>query len=184
MPRALSILLIYVVLILLMVAAVAALAPVVAGDALALQRELPDYTAMLQHIAASLPNFSGDSASFSIAGIEQEVSNHASTLARSATEIGWRPAAPRSTSSSPSAFFLSVEPGVVLGGAERWVPARHQERVWRIVRNIHESIGAWARGQLAIAIIFGAVMGIGLEDHRRAVRAVAGRRGRHSGGGA
>ncbi|MFT4037821.1 MAG: AI-2E family transporter, partial [Thermomicrobiales bacterium] len=48
-------------------------------------------------------------------------------------------------------------------GAERWVPARHQERVWRIARAIHESIGAWARGQLAIAIIFGAIMGVGLK---------------------
>ncbi|MFT4040974.1 MAG: AI-2E family transporter, partial [Thermomicrobiales bacterium] len=121
-PRALSILLIYVVLILLMVAAVAALAPVVAGDARALQRELPGYTAMFQHIAASLPNFSGDSASFSITGIEQEVSNHASTLARSATEIGVE--AGRTAFyvfvTLVLAFFLSVEPGVVLSGAERW----------------------------------------------------------------
>ncbi|MCB0067324.1 MAG: AI-2E family transporter, partial [Caldilineaceae bacterium] len=88
-----------------------------------------------------------------------------STLARSATEIGVE--AGRTAFyvfvTLVLAFFLSVEPGVVLDGAARWVPARHQARVWRVARNIHESIGAWARGQLAIALIFGALMGIGLK---------------------
>lgn len=165
LPRALSILLIYILLIGMMVIAIAALAPIVAGDARALERELPGYTAWFEKIAASLPAAGDGGTSFSLAGIEQELRNNASTLARSATEIGVE--AGRTAFyvfvTLVLAFFLSVEPGVVLNGAARWVPAKHQERVWRVARNIHESIGAWARGQLAIALIFGALMGIGLK---------------------
>jgi predicted PurR-regulated permease PerM len=166
LPRGISILLIYIVLIGLMVIAIAALAPIVAGDARALERELPGYTAWFESVAASLPAAGGDaSATLSLAGIEQQLRNNASTLARSATEIGVE--AGRTAFyvfvTLVLAFFLSVEPGVVLDGAARWVPAKHQERVWRIARNIHESIGAWARGQLAIALIFGALMGVGLK---------------------
>ena len=165
LPRGISILLIYILLIGLMVIAIAALAPIVAGDARALERELPGYTAWFEKVAASLPASSDGSATFSLAGVEQQLRNNASTLARSATEIGVE--AGRTAFyvfvTLVLAFFLSVEPGVVLDGAARWVPVKHQERVWRIARNIHESIGAWARGQLAIALIFGALMGVGLK---------------------
>lgn len=164
-PRGLSILLIYVLLIGLMVTAIAALAPIIAGDARALEREMPGYTAWFEKIAASLPSNAGDSSTFSLTGIEQQLRDNASTLARSVTEIGVE--AGRTAFyvfvTLVLAFFLSVEPGVVLDGAERWVPARHKPRVWKIARSIHESIGAWARGQLAIALIFGALMGVGLK---------------------
>lgn len=164
-PRGISILMIYILLIGLMTIAVAALAPIVAGDARALERELPGYTAWFEKVAAGLPANAGGTTSFSLEGIEQQLRNNASTLARSITEIGVE--AGRTAFyvfvTLVLAFFLSVEPGVVLGGVERWVPLRHQQRVWRIARNIHESIGAWARGQLAIALIFGALMGSGLK---------------------
>jgi predicted PurR-regulated permease PerM len=165
LPRGISILFIYILLIGLMVIAVAALAPIVAGDARALERELPGYTAWFEKIAASFPATGDGSTTLTLAGIEQQLRSNASTLARSVTEIGVE--AGRTAFyvfvTLVLAFFLSVEPGVVLNGAARWVPARHQERVWRIARNIHESIGAWARGQLAIAVIFGALMGVGLK---------------------
>jgi predicted PurR-regulated permease PerM len=164
-PRAISIMLIYILLVGLMVIAIAALAPIVAGDARALERELPGYTAWFERVAASLPASAGGSTTLSLDGIEQQLRNNATNLARSATEIGVE--AGRTAFyvfvTLVLAFFLSVEPGAVLDGAARWVPAKHQERVWRIARNIHESIGAWARGQLAIALIFGALMGVGLK---------------------
>jgi predicted PurR-regulated permease PerM len=164
-PRGISILVIYIMLIGLMVIAIAALAPIVAGDARALERELPGYTAWFEKVAATLPASAGGSTSLSLDGIEQQLRNNASTLARSATEIGVE--AGRTAFyvfvTLVLAFFFCVEPGVVLDGAARWVPGKHKERVWRIARSIHESIGAWARGQLAIALIFGALMGTGLK---------------------
>ncbi len=164
-PRGLAILLIYILLVGLMVIAIAALAPVVAGDARALEQELPGYTAWFENVAANLPTSGGGSTTFSLDGIEQQLRNNASTLARSATEIGVE--AGRTAFyvfvTLVLAFFLSVEPGVVLDGAARWVPAKHQKRVWRIARSIHANIGAWARGQLAIALVFGALMGVGLK---------------------
>jgi len=165
LPRAISILVIYILLLGLMAIAIAALAPIVAGDARALERELPGYTAWFEKVAASLPASGDGSATLSLAGIEQQLRGNASNLARSVTEIGVE--AGRTAFyvfvTLVLAFFLSVEPGVVLNGVARWIPARHEERVWRVARNIHESIGAWARGQLAIAVIFGALMGVGLK---------------------
>lgn len=164
-PRGLSILAIYILLISLMAVAVAALAPIVAGDARALERELPGYTAWFETIAARLPTSAGSDATLSLEGLEQQLRNNASSLARGATELGVE--AGRTAFyvfvTLVLAFFLCAEPQVLLGGAERWVPAQHQDRVWRIARNIHESIGAWARGQVAIALIFGALMGVGLK---------------------
>ncbi|MCA9876370.1 MAG: AI-2E family transporter [Thermomicrobiales bacterium] len=164
-PRGLSILAIYVLLIALLAVAIAALAPIVAGDARALERELPGYTAWFEKIAASLPSSAEGAASLSLEGLEQQLRDHATTLARGATEVGVE--AGRTAFyvfvTLVLAFFLCVEPEVLLGGAQRWIPAKHQDRVWRIARNIHESIGAWARGQLAIALIFGALMGLGLK---------------------
>jgi predicted PurR-regulated permease PerM len=60
------------------------------------------------------------------------------------------------------AFFLAVEPNVILRQLQRFVPPPHRPRATRIAVNIHQRIGAWARGQLLIAIIFGAAMGAGL----------------------
>jgi predicted PurR-regulated permease PerM len=161
-PRALSILLIYILLIALMVVAIA---PIVAGDARALERELPGYTAWFENVAASLHAGDGTTTPLSLDAIERELRNNASTLARSATEVGVEVGrtAFYVFVTLVLAFFLSVEPGVVLDGLARWVPVRHQDRVWRIARSIHESIGAWARGQLAIALLFGALMGVGLK---------------------
>jgi predicted PurR-regulated permease PerM len=164
-PRGISILLFYILLIGLMAIAIAALAPILAGDARALERELPGYTAWFDKLAASFPASADGNTPLSLQGIEQQLRNNASTLARSVTEIGVE--AGRTAFyvfvTLVLAFFLSVEPGVVLDGAARWVPAKHQQRVWRVARSIHESIGAWARGQLAIAVIFGALMGVGLK---------------------
>ena len=88
LPRGISILLIYILLVGLMVIAIAALAPIVAGDARALERELPGYTAWFENVAANLPTSGGGDTTFSLDGLEQQLRNNASTLARSATEIG------------------------------------------------------------------------------------------------
>ena len=75
-PRALSILVIYILLIGLMVVAIAALAPIVAGDARALERELPGYTAWFESVAANLPSNAGGAPSLSLDGIEQQLRNN------------------------------------------------------------------------------------------------------------
>jgi predicted PurR-regulated permease PerM len=162
LPRPLGILAIYVLLIACLAAAFLALAPVVAGDARALQRELPAY---IDQIEGAVPGFAAEPGQqFSLQEIEQTLRARASTLAARLSEIGLEVGrtAFYVFVTLVVAFFLAVEPGVILRELERWIPAAHRPRVARIASNIHERIGAWARGQLLIAVVFGALMGAGL----------------------
>jgi predicted PurR-regulated permease PerM len=161
-PRALGILLIYIVLIGFLAGAVLALTPVVTGDARALERQIPDYLDRFQGLVGSISG-GGDQA-FSLASLGEAAREHASGLAQGLTEIGLEVGrtAFYIFVTLVVAFFLAAEPRVLPQLLQRYVPARQQARVVRIARNIHERIGAWARGQLLIAIIFGALMGVGL----------------------
>src|SRR5262249_53481279 len=137
-------------------------APVVAGDLRALQHEFPGYASRLeQTVNAFLP---ADDQQFSLGGLEDLVRTNAGGLAQSLTGIGL--VVGRTAFyifvTLVVAFFLAVEPQVVAGLAQRFVPLPHQPRVRRIAFNIHDRIGAWARGQFLIAIVFGALMGVGL----------------------
>jgi predicted PurR-regulated permease PerM len=161
-PRAIGILLLYVLLIALFVVAAVAIVPVIAGDLRALQRELPGYATRFEQAASAFSP--GDEHRFSLAELEELVRTNAGGLARGLTEIGL--GVGRTVFyvfvTLVVAFFLAAEPQAVLGSLGRFVPLPHRPRVTRIVVNIHERIGAWARGQFMIAIIFGALMGIGL----------------------
>lgn len=161
-PRAAGILLIYLVLVGLLGAALTALAPIVSGDARALQRELPGYVDRLEQAAGSLS--SAARGQLSLSEIESTAQEHVSGLARGITAVGveFGRTAFYVFVTLVVAFFLAVEPGVIVKQVERWIPSSQRERVVRVVRGIHESIGAWARGQLLIALIFGALMGVGL----------------------
>jgi predicted PurR-regulated permease PerM len=162
LPRGLGILLIYVLLIVLLASALAALAPVVRGDARALEAEIPRYIDRLEQAAGSL--LTGERPTFSLAGLEAQARAHASGLAQGATEVGLEVGrgAFYVFVTLVVAFFLAAEPELLMNALRRFVPPRHQPRALRIAQTIHQSIGAWARGQLLIAVIFGALMGVGL----------------------
>ena len=161
-PRPLGILLLYSLLLALLGVAIFALVPVVAGDARALERELPGYVDRFEQTAGALA--SGEGNDFSLSHLEETARANASGLARGLTEIGieFGRTAFYVFVTLVVAFFLAVEPAVILGQLERLVPPQHRPRVTRIAVNIHERIGAWARGQLLIAVIFGVLMGAGL----------------------
>ena len=163
-PRPLDILLIYMCLIVFFAGALAALAHLIAGDARALEAELPGYTSRLEQLAASLPtNFQGGS-HFSQSEVETAAQGHVSSVARGITEISieFGRTLFYVFVTLVVAFFLAAEPGVILAQVTNLVPSQHRDRVVRIGNSIHERIGAWARGQLLIAIIFGLLMGSGL----------------------
>ena len=161
-PRPLGVLAIYMLLIGFLMAALLALAPVVAGDARALEGELPAYT---DQIERAVDRFLPVAASgFSLAELEQTLRSNASALALRLTAIGleFGRTAIYIFVTLVLAFFLAVEPAVILRQLQRFIPPAHRPRVARVATNIHERIGAWARGQLLIAVIFGALMGAGL----------------------
>lgn len=162
-PRGLGILLIYILLVGFLIGAVGALAPVVAGDARALERELPGYADRLEALARTLsPNVEN---TLSFSSLEEAARGQASGLVRGVTEFGIEVGrtAFYVFVTLVVAFFLAAEPGLIGRLLDRFVPAKHQPRVTRVAGTIHDRIGAWARGQVLIAVIFGSLMGIGLE---------------------
>jgi predicted PurR-regulated permease PerM len=159
--RPLGVLAIYALLIVFLMTALLALAPVVAGDARTLERELPAYTDQIERaVARFLPAASG----FSLAELEQTLRSNTSGLALRLTAVGLEFG--RSVIyifvTLVVAFFLALDPAIILRQLDRFVPLSHRPRVARVAMNTHERIGAWARGPLMIAIIFGAAMGAGL----------------------
>jgi predicted PurR-regulated permease PerM len=142
----------------------AALAPIIAGDARALQAELPGYTSRLEQLAASLPTNVQGANQFSLSEVETAAQGHVSSLARGITEISieFGRTLFYVFVTLVVAFFLAAEPGVILAQVTNLVPIQHRDRVVRIGSSFHERIGAWARGQLLIAVIFGLLMGSGL----------------------
>jgi len=161
-PRAAGIFLILVLLMGFLAGALAALVPIISGDARALEAELPGYIDRFEQAAGTFSP--GAETGISLASLEQAARSHAASLAQGISEIGVE--AGRTAFyvfvTLVVTFFLAVEPNVILRQAERWVPRQHRDRIARVAQSIHQRIGAWARGQLLIAIIFGALMGIGL----------------------
>jgi predicted PurR-regulated permease PerM len=161
-PRPLGVLVIYALLIGLMLVALLALVPVVVADARALERELPGYADQIESaVARFLPAGAGG---LSLTELEQTLRSNASGLALQLTEIGVEVGrtAIYIFVTLVVTFFFAVDPAIILRQLKRFVPSPHRPHVARVATNIHERIGAWARGQLLIAIIFGAAMGAGL----------------------
>ena len=101
---------------------------------------------------------------FSLAELEQTLRSNANGVALRLSAIGleFRRTAIYVFVTLVIAFFLAVDPEVILRQLTCFVPPPHRPRVARVATNIHERIGAWARRQLLIAVIFGVLMGIGL----------------------
>ncbi len=161
-PRALGILLIYVLLLGFLAVAIAALTPILTTEVRALQLQLPDYLDRIRQILdVYVPREADD---LSLTSIGDALQTNAGALARGLTDVsvGIGRTAFFIFVTLVVGFFLAAEPGGLARRLARFVPRRHQPRVIRIGDNIHDRIGAWARGQILIAIIFGALMGIGL----------------------
>jgi predicted PurR-regulated permease PerM len=101
---------------------------------------------------------------FSLAELEQTLRSNANGVALRLSAIGleFQRTAIYVFVTLVIAFFLAVDPEVILRQLTCFVPPPHRPRVARVATNIHERIGAWARRQLLIAVIFGVLMGIGL----------------------
>jgi predicted PurR-regulated permease PerM len=60
------------------------------------------------------------------------------------------------------AFFLAVEPGTGGRMINRLAPAPWRPHLALVAGAAQQKIGAWARGQVLVALIFGTLMGAGL----------------------
>ncbi|MFM9107575.1 MAG: AI-2E family transporter [Chloroflexota bacterium] len=160
-PRPLGIFLHYVALIALFAIAIIVLIPLVTTEARLLSKELPAY---LQSFETWLDKYTpGPTPHFSMESIAQDMQGHLGSVADrlervtlDLVRIGLY-----TFIVLVLGFFLAAEPDIVGKLAARFVP-QHKDRIDRVAAKTRDRIGAWARGQLMLGLIFGTLMGVGL----------------------
>ena len=161
-PRPVGILALYLALVALLAVVGVVLVPLVATEVNALRVELPGYVDRLESVirrvnpAAETP--------VSLSDLGEGVAGHLSTVAGRLTMIGVEVG--RTVVlifvTLVVAFFLAAEPGIGPRLLGRFLPARWYDRTMPAAAAVRVRIGAWARGQVLVAVIFGLLMGLGL----------------------
>lgn len=162
LPRPLGILLHYLVLLVLIAIVVLVLVPLVAAEARLLRVEAPAYADQLEGLVAAInPNAA---AGFSFDRIAAAAGDNAGALATRLGEVGLEVGQTvlYAFITLVLAFFLAADPSVGKGLVGRLAPPAQRERIVAMAATARVRIGAWARGQVAIAVIFGLAMGLGL----------------------
>lgn len=161
-PRPLGIGLHYLALLAVLALVVVVLIPLVAAEGLLLRREIPAYVQELEvRLAALNPQAAAD---LSFSRIAAEGGGNVGALAGRLTQVTMDAARTLLYVfiTLVLAFFLAADPGMVGKLVARFAAPRHQARILAVASRSRDRIGAWARGQVLIAIIFGLAMGIGL----------------------
>lgn len=163
-PRPIGVLAVYVTLLLAVLASGAALMPLVSAELLALQSELPAYATRIENLAHRLaPNvaaaqrLSFSSLATQLAGHMEEVAGRITTVTLAAGQT-----LALVFATLVIAYFLAVDPAMGTRVLARFAPPALREHATRVGASVRLRIGAWARGQMLIALSFGVAMGVGL----------------------
>ena len=162
LPRPLGIAALYGILLALLALVGVVLVPLVATEITALRGALPGYTAQLESVLRQV----GPEATtpVSLTNLGTELSGHLSGLAGQLTAIGLETG--RTVVlilvTLVVAFFLAAEPAIGARLLARLLPPAWYGRVMPVAAPVRWRIGAWARGQVLVAVIFGLLMGGGL----------------------
>jgi predicted PurR-regulated permease PerM len=161
-PRPLGIFLHYVALLILFGIAIVVLIPLVTTEARLLSKELPAYLDSLETLIDKYTP--GPKPHFSMNEIEKDLQGHIGTVVDrlekftlEGIKIGLY-----TFITLVLGFFLASEPDIVGKLATRFMP-QHKDKIDRIAAETRDRIGAWARGQLMLGLIFGILMGVGLK---------------------
>lgn len=161
-PRALGVLVLYVVVVALLAVVGVVLVPLVATEVHALRAELPGYVTRLESLLRQVNPGAGTPVS--LTNLSGGLDGHLSTVAGRLTSIGVE--AGRTVVlifvTLVVAFFLAVEPAIGSRLLARFLPARWYARAMPAAAAVRVRIGAWARGQVMVAVAFGLLMGLGL----------------------
>ena len=163
LPRPAGILLHFLLLLALLGVVVLVLIPLVASEARLLRTEAPAYADQLEAwIGTVNPSAAG---SFSFDRIAAEASGNLGGVATRLTAVGVEIGRTLLYAfvTLVLAFFLAADPGVGKGLVARLAPPSQQARIDAMAATTRLRIGAWARGQVTIALLFGLAMGVGLE---------------------
>jgi predicted PurR-regulated permease PerM len=164
LPRSVGALLLFLLLFLAFAGVAALLVPLLHAEFLSLQDDLPRYADQLNGFAQRhLPNYNAQ-ANFSFSKLGEQASGHIGEIAGRLTTVtlavGHTLVLVFAT--FVLAYFMAVSPEMGMQFVRRFTPVPHQERAANILHAVNLRVGAWARGQLIIAVSFGLAMGLGL----------------------
>lgn len=163
-PRPAGVAAIFVLLIGLLGLVVLALIPLVSAETNSLQNDLPTYTKRVQNLIRRFSRTNQSTSQFSLDRLTTQLSAHLNTVAGRLTQITLTVShlLVLGLATLVLAFFLASEPELLTRFLTRFSPRPWHPRALHLVDAIRDRIGAWARGQVVIAVSFGLAMGIAL----------------------
>jgi predicted PurR-regulated permease PerM len=164
LPRSVGALLLFLLLFLAFAGVVALLVPLLHAEFLSLQDDLPRYADQLNGFAQRhLPNYNAQ-ANFSFSKLGEQASGHVGEIAGRLTTVTLAVGHTLVLifATFVLAYFMAASPEMGMQFVRRFTPVPHQERAANILHAVNLRVGAWARGQLIIAVSFGLAMGLGL----------------------
>lgn len=162
-PRPISVLLVYVVLLGILTAVGFALVPLVDSEIGTLQDHIPGYVDAIKKIFNRVaPNAA--SAGLSPSKIASTASTHLTMIASRVTNLALATTHTIALAFATLviAYFLAIDPNLGARLLERFAAPPTQERIGEVATRVRYRIGAWARGQVLVAVTFGLAMGVGL----------------------
>ena len=164
LPRSVGALLMFLLFFLAFAGVVALLVPLLHAEFLSLQGALPRYADTLNAFAQRhLPSYNAN-ANFSFSKLGEQASGHLGSIAGRLTTVTLAVGHTLVLifATFVLAYFMAVSPQMGMQFVRRFTPLPHRARAANILQAVNLRIGAWARGQLIIAVSFGLAMGIGL----------------------
>lgn len=162
-PRPLGVLLIFVVAVVVLAGVTLMLVPLIQTELLTLEDRLPRDVANLERLVNRLAPSSARGG-ISLAALAQQLSSHAgSTAARlSSITLAVTKTLALGFATLVTAYFLALDPTATQRLLSRFLAPPTQQRAAEVEAALRHRIGAWARGQILLAALFGAAMGLGL----------------------
>lgn len=162
-PRPVGVLLVLGSALLILVGIALMLVPLIQTELLTMEDRLPRDAARLERLLNRLAP-SGTSGGISLAELANQLSAHAGSTAARLTSITLAIGQTLVLlfATLVTAYFLTLDPTATQRLLSRFLPPAAQQRTAAIEAALRHRIGAWARGQLLLAAIFGLAMGIGL----------------------
>jgi predicted PurR-regulated permease PerM len=160
-PRAISILLIYIILLAIISLVVILLIPPVAEQVGQLARNLPDY---YERVAIGINNWRGEG---TVPSLPQALSGLSNNLAKATTGVfttltGIFGGLISFVSVLVMTFYLAVQKNGLKHFIRFLTPSEHHNYVLGLADKIQNKIGTWLRGQLILCLVIGIAVYVGL----------------------
>ncbi len=179
MPRALTVMLIYILVGLLYVFLAAALYPTIREQAVSLYKQLPQYAAGLMDVYARFKELLGENAS-AISVSSDDVRSFVSRLSNNA--LHFTQDAVSMIVSGILVLFLTayfvIEAKHIWPKLLEWLPQDRRERMAKIIRPLENRLGGYIRGQLLVSLAVATFLTVGMYlirvDHALLLGSLAG----------